>query len=420
MGESFIKKIIVEKVRHIENFEIPLSSEVRKNLILTGKNGSGKSSVLNALAARLNAIAEFTPNPKAMPNEVLRKIAEQIIQRDILGLTQQKENLLRMNVPASAIAPMDFNLEFVRGLQTAIGIKFTEFIELWRSYKDGNFVLLNLYAHRKMFYNTPLGIEKIKTKQIYRVNELGSGDFIQFLVNLKADRAFALDDKKNEISIQIDQWFESFTKALQNIFQTEKIELIFDSQNYTFYIKEAGKDPCQFNHLSDGFTSVLNIVTELIMRMEGKNRNLYDLQGIVLIDEIETHLHIALQKQILPFLTSFFPKIQFIVTTHSPYVINSIDGAIVCDLETREQWESSVAYDSEAITNAHFMQDKFSIKIKEILAEYERLAGQEFLEKEDSVRFSQLKDYFDKNAASLSDELALRLKDIKLKQLTKK
>ena len=57
----------------------------------------------------------------------------------------------------------------------------------------------------------------------------------------------------------------------------------------------------------------MNIVTELIVRMEKRSPRTYELQGIVLIDEIETHLHIELQKLVLPFLIKVFQKIQFIV-----------------------------------------------------------------------------------------------------------
>ena len=46
--------------------------------------------------------------------------------------------------------------------------------------------------------------------------------------------------------------------------------------------------------------------------------------GIVLIDEIELHLHPSWQQQILPTLQKIFPKIQFIVTTHSPQVVSSV------------------------------------------------------------------------------------------------
>lgn len=68
----------------------------------------------------------------------------------------------------------------------------------------------------------------------------------------------------------------------------------------------------------------------------------YNAQGIVLIDELETHLHIELQKKILPFLTKFFPNIQFIVTTHSPYILNSISNAKAYDLEKHVELEKFI------------------------------------------------------------------------------
>ena len=46
MGNIFVSKIVIDKVRHLENIEIDLSTEEKKHLILTGKNGSGKTSVL--------------------------------------------------------------------------------------------------------------------------------------------------------------------------------------------------------------------------------------------------------------------------------------------------------------------------------------------------------------------------------------
>ena len=59
------------------------------------------------------------------------------------------------------------------------------------------------------------------------------------------------------------------------------------------------------------------------------------LPGIVLIDEIETHLHLELQKKILSFLTTLFPNIQFIVSTHSPFILNSLENAVIYDLEKK-------------------------------------------------------------------------------------
>lgn len=49
--EHYLTKIIIDKVRHLNNIEINLAPDYRQHLILTGKNGAGKTSVLNALGA---------------------------------------------------------------------------------------------------------------------------------------------------------------------------------------------------------------------------------------------------------------------------------------------------------------------------------------------------------------------------------
>lgn len=59
------------------------------------------------------------------------------------------------------------------------------------------------------------------------------------------------------------------------------------------------------------------------------------MPGIIFIDEIETHLHLELQRRILELLTAIFPNIQFIVSTHSPFVLNSLENIVIYDLEER-------------------------------------------------------------------------------------
>lgn len=56
MENVYITKVILEEVRNLTYAEIPLSAIEKKNLIITGKNGSGKTTVLNALASYLNAV----------------------------------------------------------------------------------------------------------------------------------------------------------------------------------------------------------------------------------------------------------------------------------------------------------------------------------------------------------------------------
>jgi len=78
--------------------------------------------------------------------------------------------------------------------------------------------------------------------------------------------------------------------------------------------------PSIFN-LSTGEQAVLVMFGEIIRQGDNCNPNisLNEISGIVLIDEIDKHLHMKLQKEVLPRLIQLFPKIQFIVSSHSPF-----------------------------------------------------------------------------------------------------
>jgi hypothetical protein len=79
--------------------------------------------------------------------------------------------------------------------------------------------------------------------------------------------------------------------------------------------------PTIFN-LSSGEAAMLCMFGEILHQAD-KNRNNIELQqisGIVLIDEVDKHLHIKLQKEVLPQLFNLFPNVQFIVSSHSPFL----------------------------------------------------------------------------------------------------
>jgi predicted ATP-binding protein involved in virulence len=130
--------------------------------------------------------------------------------------------------------------------------------------------------------------------------------------------------------------------------------------------------PFSLNEMADGYSALVSIVAELIMRMDTGNAVVdYMRQGIVLIDEIETHLHIELQKKVLPFLTRMFPNVQFIVTTHSPFVVTSIEDAVIFDMEKRERLENLSTYSYETIIEAYFDTDMYSEKIRSLFERYQ-------------------------------------------------
>lgn len=62
-----------------------------------------------------------------------------------------------------------------------------------------------------------------------------------------------------------------------------------------------------------------------------------ELRGVALIDEIDAHLHVSLQRGIFPFLCNSFKNVQFIVTTHSPFIITSVHDAVIYDMTVPEQ-----------------------------------------------------------------------------------
>ncbi|MCE7654270.1 AAA family ATPase [Vibrio fluvialis] len=160
----------------------------------------------------------------------------------------------------------------------------------------------------------------------------------------------------------------------------KKVKLTFRRNDLYFVLEDENKEQIDLIKLSDGYSAIISIVCEIITRMEAIKFGSFDVSGIVLVDEIETHLHVSLQRQILPFLRKMFPNIQFIVTTHSPFILSSVDDAIIYDLESGDcidQEEALWAYSYEALVDGYFETERFSIILEKKVEEYERLSAVE-------------------------------------------
>ncbi len=77
--------------------------------------------------------------------------------------------------------------------------------------------------------------------------------------------------------------------------------------------------PSIFN-MSSGELALLCLFVELLKQTDRNSKQISDISGIVLIDEIDKHLHIKLQKEVLPTLIALFPNVQFIASSHSPFL----------------------------------------------------------------------------------------------------
>lgn len=95
-----------------------------------------------------------------------------------------------------------------------------------------------------------------------------------------------------------------------------------------------------YEYLSSGFKSCLSIIFGIIKEIEFRfiepKIKAIDFDGIILIDEVELHLHPEWQTVIISVLIKTFPKAQFICTTHSPHVIQSAQPNQIIAIENRE------------------------------------------------------------------------------------
>ena len=359
MERVYITKLTIDKVRHLKNISIPLSENQIKHLILTGKNGSGKTSVVEALARYLDKI-----------------------------FTGERENAFR-------------------NCQKELDIKLNNKIESIPELADKYHYILAYYDAARVFQaERPRQIEKVKLQDYYGLTEFPRKEFVKYLLDLKMTEALARNNNKTEKADEIQTWFAKLEQLLKQIFDDKTVELEFDEETFEFHILQHGKEPFDFNTLSSGYQAVLDIILDIIMRMQNQTQRSFDfnLPGIVLIDEIETHLHLELQKNIMPFLTTIFPNIQFIVTSHSPFILNSIRNVVIYDLEKNllvENGLDNVPYDG--IVEGYFGADKLSDALKQKFEKYKTLVKKKCLSDEELNEVAELELYLD----DIPDYLAL-------------
>jgi predicted ATPase len=367
MNDIFITKVQIEKVRHLKNLTIPLSDTERKHLILTGKNGSGKTSVLESVKDCINE--------KQSPG---RNKLHGII--DISGTATRKNY-----------------------------ITIFSNILYW---KESFFLFFP--AHHNLHLSQPRSIEKIDINRKFGIDADASANFLKYMLFLDYQRLSAENEGTMIEARSIDKWFINFEKTLCAVYDCPELKLVKEVKDLTFKIIMPNREPFGLDEMADGYSAFLKIVMELMMRMESTASGAYDMPGIVLVDEIETHLHVELQKKVLPFLTRMFPNIQFVVTTHSPFVISSLENAVVFDLEKQEPMEDLSAYSYSILAENYFDVDKYSVPIKEKIMRIEYLCNHERNQDEEAELKKIISYLYKIPQGALDTELALKLQSFRL------
>ena len=338
----YIKNIHINKVRHLSNINIPLEKENYPHLMITGKNGSGKTSLLNAISNHIERIAKDYKNFQNYEIQSLEYLDKQL-----------KEN---PGKPLSIEKYLQYWKNQNELFFSEVNVTFEDVDSLIRKYQDGNFIIAFYEAHRTIKkLQEPKNPTKPELQDKWGIKQTSTQEFLNFLADLKIQEALARNEKLERDANQIRELFVNFERLLGEIFQDKDLQLYFNYKDYSFKILTKGKE-FKFTELSDGFAAVLDIIVDLILKMQHKNQltRAYECEGIVLVDEIETHLHLELQKVIMPLLTEIFPNIQFIVTTHSPFVLSSLSNAVAFDLEHQEIIEDLTEYSYESLAEGYF------------------------------------------------------------------
>lgn len=355
-------------MKQIQNlfFKLPHTSQPveislnGKNLIITGGNGCGKTSFIKQLHYSL----EKSTNPEHSYEYLSKELSR--LQNNIKeGASNPNYQWRKERIPQ-----LKKDLKELENSKLSI-LDQSEFMQ---TYADRHFVLSYYAAERQSDISvddTRPSLRSLKTSESDKaMSEHFGVVFEKYLVAQKVIFNDIIATKDTQAQLQadrIEKWIYKVEDDLRYLFEDNALVLKFNREKQSFEIHQVNKTPFQFNELSSGFSAIMYIYSDLLMKVELKDIAADKLKGIVLIDEIDAHLHVSLQRRILSFFTHAFPCIQFIVTTHSPFVVQSVDDAIIYDLSKREQLEDLSAFSYQAILEGLLGVSVNSISTEELL-----------------------------------------------------
>ncbi|MEH6496135.1 MAG: AAA family ATPase [Pseudomonas marincola] len=347
-----------------------------KNLIITGANGCGKTRFMRQLHTYLKEVF----NRSIQPKEVIRQDLEQHKQllntmkpsdRNYNRFTQQVERLTRA-------------LERFTNEEVVL----SDIDRMFELINENKFVLRFFEANR---LSSQIAGDR-KVDSISSVKENGksqsyehdlSNQFENYLVGYYNYGSHVIARENNpKKAQQISDWFDKVQKDLRDLFEDSDLILEYNPEQQAFFILQHGKEPYGFNNLSSGYSSILSIYADLLIKVELREIPANEITGFVLIDEIDAHLHVSIQRKIFSFFDKAFPKIQFIVTTHSPFVVQSVNDSIIYDLSKLEPLEDLSMYSYESILKGLLGVESTSDILNDKLDEMALLVNQEPLNKE--------------------------------------
>ncbi len=346
------------KELHLQNFrgfeDVTIQFPESNVCVFIGANGSGKSSVLDAVFIMLEG--SFRQSDSLFDSRSnLHKDDVQIgFEKAKYGLKLEFDKEVfdlkadqTYNYSNSSISLASNKKEFIDKVQQS------QHSPLFQKYSAKRFVL-----GKQQAINFAKEIDKrnILIHQFF----IETKNFDEFIIWFKD-----LEDAENAEKIakkdfKINNTLLNFIRKASNIFLTEFNENTFNNlkvfrEKTTIETEVNGKSettlmidkngvPFKLQQLSDGEKLILMTVCDIarkLILLNPKLDNPLQGEGVILIDEIELHLHPQWQRNVIPALQKTFPNIQFIITTHSPQVLSNIDKSEIRILKDWQVYEPS-------------------------------------------------------------------------------
>lgn len=333
--------------------ELPIDIQLDgKSLILTGKNGAGKTSFLKNIERTLGIQIKQKKDNIAITqirNHIKRY--QELLNSCTRGSSDYQNNERQLQHFQKQLTQFELPTNIEYNNQTLFSASIDDFtgsIYFFEASRQTQITQANSA--------TPIDLES-QRQQLVGITSSGEkklGNRLeQYLVDIYVQQSFARQENP-EFANQIQNWLNNFNDNLKFLMEDESAKLDFTSKSLKIMIHQDSKEKYSFQTLSSGFSAIFNIYFELLMRISHLNITPDQLTGVAIIDEIDAHLHLSLQRKILPFLQKSFPKIQFIVSTHSPFVLSSVDDFVIYDISKREQVEDLSFYSYSAIVEGLF------------------------------------------------------------------
>jgi predicted ATPase len=347
----YIQKVTIENIRSIEHFEMTFPKPAGWH-VLIGDNGAGKSSIVRAIAAVLIGPEQIAAVLPIWDEWLSYNTQHGKIHLEI-RMNKRFDNISQTPPPQKQPIVNEFKLEFNGKVQLKTNLDAKKMNP--RNYNWGNnggwfSVAYGPFRRftggdnkwNKVYYSAPkagahlsvFGEDIALTEALDWLKEL---DRKRLKENEDSTFNGVLDVRALYINSDSQKLFHNLKNFINTTgllphntqFQNVDIdgELVFTD----------GKgQPVKVIQLSDGFRSILSLTFELIRQLVNvygsfkvfksfEKTKTIDVPGVVLIDEIDAHLHPTWQTRIGEWFTQYFPNIQFIVTTHSPLVCRACE-----------------------------------------------------------------------------------------------